>query len=63
MLMTPKTRQVKHLLKARTEVFEEFVELVSDGETREDGVINQGRPQVGQGAGGVESGILDTMSA
>ena len=44
-------------------MLEEFVKLVSDGETREDGVVDQGGPQVSQGAGGVESGILETRSA
>ena len=41
-------------------MFEELVELVPDGETREDGVVDQGGPQVSQGAGGVESGVLET---
>ena len=40
-------------------MLEELVKLVSDGETREDGVVDQGGPQVSQGTRGVESGILD----
>ena len=56
-------KPVAHVLEAGAEVFEELVELVSDGETREDGVVDQGGPQVSQGAGGVESGILETRSS
>lgn len=51
---------VTHILEARAEVFEELVELVPDSETREDSVVDQGGPQISQGAWGVESRILKT---
>ena len=51
---------VADVLEAGAEVLEELVELVPDGETREEGVVEQGGPQVCQGSGGVKSRILES---